>query len=608
MIILEKLEFSNMYSYGDNNILQLNKDSITQLTAPNGSGKSTLALIIQELLYSKNVKAIKKSDIINRYIGTNEWAGELSFYSTSDKKKYRVRVRRKGASAKVSFYEGDTDISEHKVPDTYKSIKNILGMDFEIFSQLTYQSSTDLLDFLKATDTNRKKFLINLFNLEKYINIGEVIKIKNSQVDKDYNMQLGELRGIERFLEDTVIPKKLENIIVPDIAQSLLERRGVLKLEIENHESLNRKIDNNNLYIQEQNNLIFDMSLQKPIETVTTQEISNITADIKSINIEIRKIKKQISNIDITEVCHTCGQKIDNTLSTKLMSGLEEDINELGSKLYTEENDLEKKENTYSVYVNHLRYFKDNDKSIERFEQLSQLIDNSLPVNHSDIVEIRRELEEIDSILSKQILARDTNLKHNEQVNTHNTKVEGLIEQKQQYLARQQLLNNDIISIKNQVGNLTILKKAFSTSGIVAFKLENLTKELEDTINGYLAELSDGQFQIIFRLTGEKLNIIVRNHGKETPIETVSGGEFSRIQTAILLAVRNILSKIGGNSVNLLFLDEITGVLDEAGKEKLIEVLRKEQDLNVFIISHDFSHPLVDKIEIRKEDNISRII
>jgi DNA repair exonuclease SbcCD ATPase subunit len=153
---------------------------------------------------------------------------------------------------------------------------------------------------------------------------------------------------------------------------------------------------------------------------------------------------------------------------------------------------------------------------------------------------------------------------------------------------------------------LNILKKAFSTSGIVAFKLENLTKQLESTINYYLAELSDGQFQIIFRLNGEKLNIVVANNGKETPIETVSGGEFGRIQTSILLAIRNILSKIGGSKVNILFLDEITGVLDAAGKERLVDILMQE-DANTFFISHDFEHPLIEKIQIVKQNNISKI-
>jgi DNA repair exonuclease SbcCD ATPase subunit len=57
----------------------------------------------------------------------------------------------------------------------------------------------------------------------------------------------------------------------------------------------------------------------------------------------------------------------------------------------------------------------------------------------------------------------------------------------------------------------------------------------------------------------------------------------------------------------LLFLDEITGVLDDAGKEKLIDILQEEENLNVFLISHDFTHPLIEKISIIKENNISHI-
>ena len=196
---------------------------------------------------------------------------------------------------------------------------------------------------------------------------------------------------------------------------------------------------------------------------------------------------------------------------------------------------------------------------------------------------------------------------HNHDVGIHNAKVEALIEQKEDFLSRQTLTKSDMVNISDKINNLEILRKAFSTSGIVAFKLENLTKELEATINYYLSLLSDGQFQVSFRLDKEKLNIIVSNNGVDTPIETVSGGEFSRIQTAILLAIRTLLSKLGGSSVNLLFLDEVTGVLDDEGKEKLIEVLSEDDDLNVFLISHDFTHPLINKISIVKENNISSI-
>ena len=37
------------------------------------------------------------------------------------------------------------------------------------------------------------------------------------------------------------------------------------------------------------------------------------------------------------------------------------------------------------------------------------------------------------------------------------------------------------------------------------------------------------------------------------------------------------------------------------------EVLSEEEELNVFLISHDFTHPLIDKISITKENNISSI-
>ena len=57
--------------------------------------------------------------------------------------------------------------------------------------------------------------------------------------------------------------------------------------------------------------------------------------------------------------------------------------------------------------------------------------------------------------------------------------------------------------------------------------------------------------------------------------------------------------------MNLLFLDEITGVLDDAGKEKLIDILQEEDNMNVFLISHDFTHPLIEKVSIIKENNIS---
>ena len=66
------------------------------------------------------------------------------------------------------------------------------------------------------------------------------------------------------------------------------------------------------------------------------------------------------------------------------------------------------------------------------------------------------------------------------------------------------------------------------------------------------------------------------------------------------------MSSISKSKLNILFLDEVIAVLDDTGREKLIEVLINE-DLNTYIVSHEWTHPLLDKIEVVKEENISKL-
>jgi len=604
-ITLKTLKFSNMFSYGMNNEIDLQKAKITQLTAPNGSGKSSIAMIIQETLFNKNVKGIKKSDILNRWSKEKNWNSELAF--VADGKDYVVSVNRIGAQTKVKLLENDVDISDHKVLDTYKLISNIVGVDFDVFSQLTYQSSTDLLEFLKATDANRKKFLINLFNLEKYIAIGETIKAKATENDRELSKIQGELKSIEDFLAIVTIPEEMQRVEVPEADESIQQQIGVLQQELDNYESTCKKIDRNNMYIEERDSLQFEAGLSAPAEFEWWDQYQTLKQDLVMSQRTQSKLKEDITKIRVNDTCPSCGQTIDTshleTLKIELNEKLEHETTQYDTGL---EKATRWSEEIKKIEAEKIKY-SENKRKIERFEHLTQLIDNSVSKNYPNVGDIETNIQDLKQKWKTISAAVFEAQQHNEQAGINNAKREALIEQKNDFTFRQKSVKNDILTKSNKANSLNILKKAFSTSGIVAFKLENLTKELELAINKYLSVLSDGQFQVEFKLDKEKLNISVINNGISTPIETVSGGEFSRIQTSILLAIRSLLSKLGGSSVNLLFLDEITGVLDDEGKEKLVEVLQNENNLNVFLISHDFTHPLIDKISIVKEDNISSI-
>ena len=604
-ITLSNLQFSNMFSYGKENSLDLNSSRITQLTAPNGSGKSSIAMIIQEILFNKNIKGIKKTDILNRWTKDKQWTGSIEF--NIDGASYSVAVQRSGASTKVQLFKCGIDISDHKVLDTYKKIQELLGINFEIFSQLTYQSSVDLLEFLKATDTNRKKFLINLFNLEKYIMIGDKIKVQAQSLDKEFSIQKGELKSVEDFLNSTVVPEKKVFAKVVEVDPTIQQRIGVLEQEVKNYKQTCMKIDKNNMYKDEIAQLTFHSGMRKPEEFQFYDEYQTLKSDLIVLKSQMEADEKSLDEIDLTDICPSCGQQMDVSHLQKL----KEELKEKNKKDHETYNNAMVKASAWSseitAYNNELRIYNDNQNTIKKFEQLSQLFDKSIPVDYPNIDQINAELDNLKSTYLKQITKAEEDNRYNESIAAHNAKVDALTEQKNEFLIRQKSLKDSILSKSNKINSLNILKKAFSTSGIVAFKLENLTKELEVSINYYLSLLSDGQFQVEFTLDKEKLNISVINNGISTPIETVSGGEFSRIQTSILLAIRSLLSKLGGSSINLLFLDEITGVLDDEGKDKLIEVLQNEDDLNVFLISHDFTHPLIDKISIVKNDNISSI-
>lgn len=603
-IKLKQLEWSWMFSYGEKNVLRLDQDRVSQLVGVNGIGKTTISLIIQELLYSKNLQGIKKGDILNREGSSKGWFGKLDF-SVNDID-YCIKVDRVGDTSKVKLYQGADDISEHKIPDTYKKIEQILGKSFEVFCQQLYQSTTDILDFVKATDTNRKKFLINLFRLERYLEEGERIKATIGETERTLSEKQGELRSINLFLDSNKILEKKNLVTVPQVDNSLQLTLSDLNRQIESYNSIASKVNQNLKLIQERNSLKFDIGLILPENPGADTKINALNTNIALLNHEIADIVKKVSSINTSDTCYACGQGIDNHKSVALKQELKEKELVLRTKLKDANSELEQAKQLDNTYKIDLTKYNTNKQAINRFEQLSQLINTELVElpKYDDLISKQKE---ISMLLTTQQKAYEEANKLNEQIKNHNTKIDILAEQKREFLARRQLLEESIISVQSKISNLTILKKAFSTSGIVAYKLENLTKQLEDTINYYLAELSDGKFSISFKLSGDKLNIVLEKNGKVAPIETASRGEFGRIQTAILLSIRNILSKLGGSRINVLFLDEITGALDRAGKERLVEILLQEEGSNIFFISHDFDHPLMRKIEIIKENEISKI-
>ena len=246
-------------------------------------------------------------------------------------------------------------------------------------------------------------------------------------------------------------------------------------------------------------------------------------------------------------------------------------------------------------------------KQSDEWENLYRSIDQSLPKTIPDSDFLQESIKELKDRVIKQKEDLQEAIDKNNEVERHNTRIGIIVEQQDDFESQLNSLVTDLEKIEDKLSSVEILKKAFSTNGLLAYKIENLVKDLEELTNEYLAELSDGRFSLEFVVLNDKLNVNIEDNGKAVDILSLSAGELARVNTATLLAIRKLMSSISKSQINILFLDEVTNVLDELGKERLVEILLREENLNTYIVSHGWTHPLLEKIEVIKEDEMSRL-
>ena len=596
MITLQKLQWNNCFSYGEGNEIMLDERTLTQILGTNGMGKSSIPLIIEEALYNKNSKGIKKADIPNRYVN-NGYDIILDF--TRDADEYRITVNRK-TNVKVKFEKNGEDISSHTATNTYKSIQEVIGIDFKTFSQLVYQNTNASLQFLTATDTNRKKFLIELLSLEKYVELFELFKAAARDISLEVSALDSQVNTIEKWLADN---KLTDTKVLPmlnleiDTEEEEKEFRFLTK-EIENISEKNKKISKNNSYIE----LLRQIDIDDARKCSVTQKESydDLQAELGSLNGVAAGSKKLLDKLSkLGDHCPTCEQEVDSNFKQGLIDSEARKVAEARDK----QDEIERR--ISDIKRNNREY--DNARKIERdWEDLYRSIDRTLPVALLDKNKLEERLARVRDDLGRRKSELERIAKENEQRTKHNTRIQVIQEQTDEFCSQLEKANNKLKSIGELSSNLEVLKKSFSTNGLIAYKIENLVKELEELANHYLAELSDGRFTLEFVVTNDKLNVQVTDNGNIVDILALSSGELARVNTATLVAIRKLMSSISKSRINVLFLDEVINVLDETGREKIVEVLLQE-DLNTYIVSHGWSHPLLEKIEVIKCDNVSKL-
>ena len=601
MIILQKLKWDNCFSYGEGNELDLSRDTLTQLVGTNGVGKSSIPLILEEVLFNKNSKNVKKADIANRYVNSGY---NISLSFTVDDSDYVISVNRK-ATLKCKLTKDGDDISSHTASNTYKTLGDILGIDFKTFSQLVYQNTNASLQFLTATDTNRKKFLIDLLKLDDYVayfdTFKEAVRIASSEV----TMETAKIATIEKWLTDNILEDSsiLDKMILPKMSEKDEESLRSLQYEFENISEKNKKINLNENLKEQLKTIDLDKAKMQLTSYPEEQPYIEHLGTVQTLKVESLREKEMVDKyVDLMSQtnaeCPTCSQTIDDEFVASQLQKHE-------TKLVKINEELQKQQQLTDIIGKENEIHKQAKRNIKQWEDLYRSIDIELPEQAINAEEIQKQIAELRAKIATVRSSLQEVIDENTRRERHNTRIGIIQEQTEQFETDLSESQSRLESAESKLAVLETLKKAFSTNGLLAYKIESLVKELEILTNEYLAEFSDGRFAINFVVENDKLNVEVSDNGNIIDILALSSGELARVNIATLVSIRKLMTSISRSQINVLFLDEVNQALDEVGKEKVVEVLLKEENLNTYMVSHGWTHPLLEKIEITKEDNIS---
>ena len=225
-------------------------------------------------------------------------------------------------------------------------------------------------------------------------------------------------------------------------------------------------------------------------------------------------------------------------------------------------------------------------------------------------------MKEVSELKQKEF---DKNLKLNEikkqLVMTEQTLAD--INNSKQLLVDKEKKIEKFISEKSQ---LEILEKAFSKNGIQVAIIETVVPEIEKEANRILSRLTENQMHIALITQREKkssagltetLDVVIADNLGTRNYELYSGGEAFKIDFALRLALSRLLANRAGAKLQTLIIDEGFGSQDDAGKERLVEVIKSIQNEFelILVVTHldELKEVFPAQILVSKDDEGSKV-
>ena len=520
----KSFEFSNMFSYGTNNIIDFtNMKGAYGIFAPNASGKSSLWDALSFCIFDKCSRTNKAVDVLNYSKSTFnckfnfEMNGMDYFIERVGKKS----PKRGTVKVDVNFYRINEDgvtesLNGEERRDTNSIIRQYVGSyDDFILTAMSNQSNSS--GFIEKSQKERKELLAQFLDMDVFEQLYQVANEEIRELSallKDYKNQNFTEKLSES--EESLIESKAELETVQKLLDRYIEQRSNTTDEIESLiatlisvdseiidtdklrsrlDSLNQKLQTKKSECDGYNDSLKEAhteleSLKKKFGTFDlislkekklqydtySQRMVDIQSDIDDMDKEIQHKQNHldgIGSLTFDDGCEHCVQN-KNTPFAQQAQSLETEIADLNRTRITRLGELEdasfgKAKYDVTSVLNEVEgintEIKDYESKIDRLELQSKSC-------NLELTQLKNGIKKVESDIQKSIEQKESV--------EHNIKVQQNIDESKQQLKKFDDvisdINDDIININ---GNIRIAENTIQTVNDSIDRLESMEQKYE---------------------------------------------------------------------------------------------------------------------------------
>jgi len=390
---LIKLEFSNMFCYGDNNVvdfeaLRNGRPGLVGFVAPNRAGKSSLFDIITFALCDEFPRGSKR-DIARR--NGPGFKLRLAFridnkIGVIEKSGSRGELKRSDNMIKL-WYDGE-DLTGDTITETANVARSMLG-DLEWLNEVVFLRPTEVTGsrpFALASPADRRKVLSSLLKLGSF---DEYLTSANNEIKSARVIRRTFLKKIESLVSSSIDPSLWKegaaSTYLTTIKNEYIAKIGNIESQLETYTNLISK------YTDDIDKFTIDsnaVSVAKEQLTQKTMELKSIIAQQTNNQQRIDKIKLKIKDYTDSIPTNIDSHELD-TIGDQIIK-LTDEIKVLQQQLIADQSN--------SVIVEYPIVVKKSTAIVTPTDTLLTLSKQSPPTQY-----IQSEFQDINKITSKSI-------------------------------------------------------------------------------------------------------------------------------------------------------------------------------------------------------------